>query len=122
MAGKTQYIQHAGLSIDKILYDFADIESWDPDGNYYEFCQDNSNYYPSGTSNVVLGNWALEWQTAHTEGVDWYNTAVAHTAPLNGNLKAYAAWALWAEIGAIPEPGALWVLVVGGISLAHRRW
>jgi hypothetical protein len=33
----------------KILFDFADIESYDPDGNYY-----NDDY--DG------GNWALEWQ------------------------------------------------------------
>ena len=43
-------------------------------------------------------NWAINWQNNHTVNVDWFNTSVAHTQPLNGNMKAYAAWHLWACI------------------------
>ena len=51
----------------KVLYDFADIESYDPDGTFFEFPSDNCDYYsPNG---VLLGNWASEWQAAHTENV-----------------------------------------------------
>ena len=31
----------------KVLYDFADIESYDPDGTFYEFPHDNCDYYES---------------------------------------------------------------------------
>ncbi len=43
-------------------------------------------------------NWALDWQNSHTEGIDWYTCSEDHNPPLNANLKAYAAWWLWARI------------------------
>lgn len=83
---------------DKILYDFADIERYDPDGTYFEFVHDNCNYY-DGPGDTLLGNWATEWQDAHTEDTDWYDCESAHSKPLNANQKAYAAWWLWATLG-----------------------
>ena len=80
----------------KILYDFADIERYDPDGTYYAYVHDNCNYYDANTTQ--LGNWATEWQNSHTEGVDWYQCSSAHSEPLNANRKAYAAWWLWARL------------------------
>jgi hypothetical protein len=80
----------------KILFDFADIESYDPDGNYYEYANDNCDYYDENLN--YLGNWATEWQNSHTEGVDWYNCYAAHSLPLNGNLKAYATWWMFAKL------------------------
>ncbi|MFX1532829.1 MAG: hypothetical protein ACFFDI_01195, partial [Promethearchaeota archaeon] len=61
----------------KILYDFADIESYDPDGNYFgdKNVDDACNYDD--------GNWAIEWQNSHIEGVEWYDCASAHSQPLN---------------------------------------
>jgi autotransporter-associated beta strand protein len=90
---RNQQIRDYCTANDKILYDFADIESYDPDGltNYMALnANDNCDY--SG------GNWALQWQATHTSGVDWYPCSPAHTQALNGNLKAYAAWTLWTEI------------------------
>ena len=81
----------------KVLYDFADIESYDPDGTFYEFPHDNCDYYQSA-SGSKLGNWAIEWQDSHTEDVDWYDCISAHSQPLNANRKAYAAWWLWARL------------------------
>ena len=84
-------------SNNKILFDFADIESYDPDGlvNYMTLgANDNNDYVSGGRSR----NWATEWQSSHTPNVDWYNCSPAHTQPLNGNRKAYAAWALWARL------------------------
>jgi len=78
------------------LFDFADFDRNDPDGDYYEFVNDNCNYY--NASGDSLGNWALEWQNSHTEGVDWYSCGAAHTYPLNANQKAYAAWWMWARL------------------------
>jgi hypothetical protein len=83
----------------KILYDFADIESYDPDGNFYldKMANDNCDY-DSDNSGTRDKNWALDWQTSHTRDVDWYSCSAAHSQALNGNQKAYAAWWLWASI------------------------
>ncbi len=83
----------------KILYDFADIETYDPDGTYFgdKIPNDACDYDTDGDQNRD-GNWAIEWQNTHTENVDWYDCSAAHTQPLNANLKAYAAWYLWARL------------------------
>jgi hypothetical protein len=76
----------------KILYDFADIESYDPAGKEYlsRNADDECRYRG--------GNWATTWQNSHTKGVDWFDCSPAHTKALNGNLKAYAAWWLFARL------------------------
>jgi hypothetical protein len=81
----------------KILYDFADIESWDPDGNWYgdKLVIDSCDYDSDGDYDWDR-NWAIDWQNAHPG--EWYNCPAAHTQPLNANLKAYAAWWLWARL------------------------
>jgi hypothetical protein len=76
----------------KILFDFEDIESYDPDGKYFGDKNVTDGCAYSG------GNWATEWQNSHTQGVDWYQCSSAHSQPLNANLKAYAAWWLWARL------------------------
>lgn len=87
----------------KILYDFYDIECYDPDGNYFgdRYVLDSCGYDGDGNGNPWddSANWAIEWQKSHTEGVDWYDCESAHSQPLNANRKAYAAWWLWARIG-----------------------
>ncbi|HRR41552.1 MAG TPA: hypothetical protein P5244_10010 [Syntrophales bacterium] len=83
----------------KILYDFADIETWNPDGVYFgdKYPNDNCDYSVRGDGKWD-GNWAVEWQKARVEGIDWYNCESAHSQPLNANLKAYTAWWLWARL------------------------
>ena len=105
------------LRNNKILYDFADIEAYDPDGRSYREMHptDGCSFDANGDSiteyfDSVLAptqdrefpilpdsNWAITWQNSHTEGVDWYNCLPQHTWPLNANLKAYAAWNLFAN-------------------------
>jgi hypothetical protein len=92
-----QMIRDYCITNDKVLYDFAAIESYDPDGIFFEFPHDNCNYYESVTG-PLLGNWAIEWQNSHTVNVDWYNCNSAHSEPLNANRKAYASWWLWATL------------------------
>ena len=89
-----QIIREYCAANDKILYDFEDIENYNPDGNYFgdRYVTDNCDYDDGN------GNWAVEWQDSHEEGVDWYNCYSAHSQPLNANLKAYAAWWLWARL------------------------
>jgi hypothetical protein len=83
----------------KLLYDFEDIESYNPDGVYFGNKQPNDNCdYDSDGNGSLDSNWAIQWQNAHTLGVDWYSCSAAHSQPLNGNRKAYAAWNLWARI------------------------
>lgn len=83
----------------KILYDFADIESYDPDGVYFgnRSPNDACAYDTNGDGNLD-GNWAIEWQNSHAIGIDWYSCSSAHSQPLNANIKAYAAWWLWARL------------------------
>lgn len=83
----------------KILYDFEDIESYDPDGTYYgnKIPTDNCDY-DSNNDGVTDKNWAIDWQNSHTINVDWYDCPSAHSQPLNANRKAYAAWYLWAKL------------------------
>ena len=83
------------LNNDKWLFDFADFDRYDPDGTYYEFVNDNCDYYDT-VGGTLLGNWGTEWQDAHTEGVDWYQTGESHTESINENQKGYAAWWMWA--------------------------
>jgi len=74
----------------KILYDFADIESYDPDGNYFLDLNANDNCDYEG------GNWCTEWQDANPG--KWYEVRAQHSQSLNGNLKAYASWHLFARL------------------------
>jgi len=99
-----QQIRDYCLAQNKILYDFADIESYDPDGVFYEYANDDCTYYDDPAGSNCLGNWAQEWQSTHTEGARgaWYDCGYsdccAHSEPLNCNQKAYAAWWLWARL------------------------
>ena len=83
----------------KILYDFADIECYNPDGIYFgdKIPNDACDYDTNGDGSRD-GNWATEWQNSHTQGEDWFNCSAAHTQPVNANQKAYAAWWLWARL------------------------
>ncbi len=81
----------------RVLYDFNDVEHYDPDGTYYPFVNDDCGVY-NAAGGTQIGNWATAWQNSHVEGVDWYACDSAHSEPLNANRKAYAAWSLWCRI------------------------
>ena len=84
----------------KILYDFADIESYCPDGhtNYMELLANDNCDYDSDGNGSRDANWAVAWQNDHPEDIDWYNCSSAHSQSLNANRKAYAAWKLWVSL------------------------
>ncbi len=96
---RNQQIRDYCIENNKVLYDFYDIELYDPDGNYYgdKDVNDNCDYDSDGNGSLDK-NWALDWQTAHTERTDWYECSCAHSQSLNCNQKAYAVWALWARL------------------------
>jgi len=81
------------------LFDFYDIELYDPDGNYYgdKAVNDNCDYDSDGNGSRDK-NWATDWQAAHRPDVDWYSCGCAHSQSLNCNQKAYAVWAMWARL------------------------
>ncbi len=82
----------------KILFDFADIESYDPDGNYFlnRGADDGCNY--DG------GNWADEWCTANPCACNTCDCA--HSRCLNCQLKGKAFWWLLARIAGWGTSGA----------------
>jgi len=83
----------------KILFDFADIECYNPDGTYFGAKKPNDACdYDNDGNGSLESNWATAWQNSHTLGVDWYSCSSAHSQPLNANQKAYAAWWLWARL------------------------
>ena len=82
-------------------------QAYDADGNYYaDRIPNDACDYDSNGDGKRDRNWATDWQNSHTLGVDWFRCCSTHSQPLNANMRAYAAWwlfALSAEWG--PEPG-----------------
>ena len=97
---RNQQIREFCRSHNKVLYDFADIESYDPEGlvNYMELICNDACYYDSDGNGSRDANWALAWQSIHTEDIDWWASGAAHSQHLNGNRKGFAAWWLWARL------------------------
>lgn len=103
---RNRQIRDYCVANNKFLYDFYDIECYDPDGNYFGDKSVNDDcYYDSDDNGSRDANWAVEWQDSHQQGLDWYDCSSAHSEPLNANRKAYAAWWLWARVaGWNPSP------------------
>lgn len=98
---------------DRILFDFADMENYDPDNNYFldKRVTDALNYDKNGTHDA---NWASEYLVRHpggelyriTKGDGGYGgiSSCAHSngpdndARLNCTLKGRAAWYLFARL------------------------
>jgi len=87
----------------KILFDFADVESYDPDRavNYMALrANDNCDYYDGTTSK----NWATLWTAAHPADEMTLTSnricsgCCAHSQALNCVQKAGAVWWLWARL------------------------
>ncbi len=79
--GNNQIRQYC-LSHGKVLFDFADIESYDPDGNYYPYAADDCAW---------CANWCAEhWCLACS--------SCAHSHCFNCYLKGKAFWWLLARI------------------------
>lgn len=82
----------------KVLFDFADIESYDPDGkvNYMElYARDSCDYRPS---NGGTKNWADEWLKKNPDHSIALPSGAAHSRPLNGALKGRAFWWMMARL------------------------
>lgn len=88
----------------KWLYDFADIESFDPDGREYlsRGANDNGDYDADGNGQLD-SNWAMTWTNAHRGSVN-LDINAAHSQPLVGQLKTTAAWWLFASLAGWTGP------------------
>ncbi|MBU0507922.1 hypothetical protein KKH27_03670 [bacterium] len=89
---RNEQIRQHCITNNKVLFDFADIESYDPDGSYFldRGANDNCAY--------VGGNWAQEWCAAHPGDPLCETCSCAHSQPLNCNLKARAFWWMLAKL------------------------
>ena len=90
----------------KVLFDFADVESFDPDGQVdfmRKYATDGCDYDRNGDGNPWGdGNWAREWTAAHP-GHELTQVAsrcgdCAHSERLNCVLKARAFWWMLARL------------------------
>lgn len=97
---RNQQIRDYCTANNKILFDFADIESFDPDGttNYMILNANDNCDYDGGN------NWAANWIAANPSS-NLTNLAsticdgcCAHSQGLNCVLKGRAVWWLWARI------------------------
>lgn len=88
----------------KVLFDFADIESYDPDGEYFRDRDANDNCDYNG------GNWAVEWCAANPG--QCASCSCAHSQCLNCQQKGKAVWWMLACLAGW-EPGGMSTVEAG---------
>jgi len=90
----------------KVLFDFADIESFDPDGNGFLDRRANDGcFYDKNGDGRRDANWCEEWLAGHPRHSIALPRRAAHTHPLNGALKGRAFWWMIARLaGWTPKP------------------
>lgn len=76
----------------KVLFDFADIESYDPSGAYF------LNREATDANDYDGGNWAEQWCAANPGSPLCSQVSCAHSTSLNCNLKGRATWWMFARL------------------------
>ncbi len=80
-----QIVREYALANNKIVFDFADIESYDPAGNYH-------------VNTTDACSWCADWCTAHPEDCMGMPSSCSHSHPLNCKMKAQAYWVMMAKL------------------------
>lgn len=95
---RNNQIRNHCIANESVLFDFADIESYDPDGNYFrdKIANDNCDYDSDGNGSRE-SNWADEWCAANPGQCPACNSC-AHSRCLNCYLKGKAFWWIMARI------------------------
>ena len=101
-----QQIRDYCTTHNKILFDFADIEKYDPDKliNYQDYYADDAcDYDPDGAEPVNrTENWANNWLNSNSSDelsqISALCISCAHSVSLNCTKKGIAAWYLWARL------------------------
>ena len=117
-----QLIRQHCIDYNRVLYDFADIEAYNPDGEYFGDTNPDGSYSGQNLLNddisynvneTTRGNWGLEWNAANPGSVlaqlsaDNICTSCAHSNGGDGGddnsrlhcvLKGQAAWWLFARL------------------------
>ncbi len=78
-------IRQYALDQQMVLFDFADIESYDPDGNYYPNTDDSCS-------------WCADWCTTHPVDCADLVASCAHSHPFNCLRKGQAFWWMMARL------------------------
>ena len=96
---RNEQIRDYCIANNKVLFDFADIESTNPDGEVFlDRSADDQCRYDSDGDGYQNTNWAVEWCAAHSDDPLCEPCSCAHSEPLNCNLKARAFWWMLARI------------------------
>lgn len=97
LKARNQQIRDYCIANNKILFDFADIESYNPDGTFFNYASDDCSYW-QGPGWGYLGNWAQEWCASHPGSDLCWSCDCAHSESLNCNLKGRAFWWILAKM------------------------
>ncbi|MDY6951132.1 MAG: PKD domain-containing protein [Thermodesulfobacteriota bacterium] len=89
---RNEQIRNYCITNNKVLFDFADIERYNPDGNDFLDLGANDN------CDYSAGNWADQWCAAHPGSDLCDSCSCAHSRSLNCNLKGRAFWWMMARL------------------------
>jgi hypothetical protein len=94
---RNEQIRNYARKHNKILFDFADIESYDPDGQ-----KDYMKLYANDNCDYRGGNWAIDWINTHPMSelaqIASRSEDCLHSQKLNCVLKGGAFWWLMARL------------------------